>query len=283
MGLRRSELEKIEARLAGLRAALDERQRVQRRLTQERARLSVLESRVGAGRRLPAPAARAPGRRLVAERDDCRAICGALERRIHELDGAPEALMVAAVEKEAWVRSHDPAGTAEIDRLAEQHSAAAWLRRQVEAASAAAEGALAALADTERSWNRGGGWQRRRLLSHRLAAVMVGKARRDEAQRGAIATTHALERFTSACEALPPEAADLEPPQVGSLARSAERWLARALAETVSRGVNQRAGQALIRAHHGIGAALHRLQAWRRVLCARQGELEASYRLIVGM
>jgi hypothetical protein len=235
---------------------------------------------VGAGRRLASPAARAPGRKLLADRDACRQLCRDLEQRILELDGAPEALMVAAVEKEAWVRSHDPAGAAELDSLAGRHAAAARVRRQVEAAVAAAEAALAALADIERSWGRGRGWQSRPLVAGRLAAVMVGKTRRDEARKGAQATTHALERFTQACDGLPTEGG---PPRVGALARSAERWFARAVVESSQRGLNDRVRHAIVGAHHGIAGALDRLLAWRRLLCDQEGELEASYRLIVGM
>jgi hypothetical protein len=286
MALRRSELEEIEARLASLRAAIDERQHVQRRLSHERDRLSALEARVGAGRRLPSPAARAPGRKMVAERDACRELCSSLEQRARELDGAPEALMVAALEKEAWVRSHDPAGAAELDRLAERHAATARVRRQVEAAAAAGEGALAALADTERSWARGRGWQRRPLVAGRLVAVMVGRTRREEARPGALAAKNALERFVGACDNLPtevPTGDDREPPRVDALARSAERWFARALLESAQRGVSERVRHALAGAHHGIGVALDRLSAWRRLLCEQEGELEAHYRLIVGM
>jgi hypothetical protein len=282
MALRRSELEEIEARLARLRAAIDERQRMQRRLSHERERLSALEARVGAGRRLPSPAARAPGKKMVAERDACQELCRTLEERVRELEGAPEALMVAALEKEAWVRSHDPAGAAELDRLAEQHAATARVRRQVEAAAAAGEGALAALADTERSWTRGRGWQRRPLVAGRLVAVMVGRTRREEARPGALAAKHALERFIGACDGLPTED-DQERPPVDALARSAERWFARALLESAQRGVSERVRHALAGAHHGIGVALDRLSAWRRLLCAQEGELEAHYRLIVGM
>ncbi len=282
MALRRSELEEIQARLLRLRAAIDERLQIQRRLQQERDRLSALEARVGTGRRLSSPAARAPGRKLVVERDACEELCRTLEARLRELDGAPEALMVAAVEKEAWVRSHDPAGAAELDRLAEGHATAAMIRRRVEAAASAAEGALAALADTERSWSRARGWQRRTLAAGRLVAVMVGKTRRDEARHGAIAAKSALERFTHACDGLPPED-DHTSPRVGALARSAERWFARALIESAQRGVSDRVKHALAGAHHGIGAALDRLSAWRRALSAREGEYEAHYRLIVGM
>jgi hypothetical protein len=282
MALRRSGLEEIEARLVSLRAAIDERQHVQRRLSHERDRLLALEARVGAGRRLPSPAARAPGRKLIDERDACRELCLTLENRIRELDGAPEALMVAAVEKEAWVRAHDPAGSAELDRLAERHAAAAGMRRQVELAAAAAEGALAALAETERSWSRSRGWEGRPLVAGRLVAVMVGKTRRDEARKGALAAKHALERFIRACEGLPPDE-DSEPTRVATLARTAERWFARALVESAQRGLSDRVRHAVAAAHHGIGAALDRLAAWRRGLSAQQGELEAHYRQIVGM
>jgi len=280
MPLRRSELEELEARLVSLRAAIEERQRVERRLAGERERLAALEARVGAGRRLASAAARAPGRKVLAERDACAALCRQLEQRIQELDGAPEALMLAAVEKESWVRSHDPAGAAELDRLAGHHAAAARVRRQVEAAVAAAEAALTALADIERGWNRGRGWQSRPLVAGRLAAAMVGKTRRDEARKGAQTTTHALERFTHACDALPTEGG---PPRVGALARSAERWFARAVLESNQRGATDRVQHALDGAHHGITGALDRLLAWRRLLCDQEGELEASYRQIVGM
>jgi hypothetical protein len=282
MALRRSELEEIEARLARLRTAMDERQRLQRRLAHERERLSALESRVGAGRRLPSPAARAPGRRLIDERDACRELCRTLEQRMRELDGAPEALMMAAVEKEAWVRSHDPAGAAQLEDLADRHAAAARIRRQVEAAASAAEGALAALADTERSWNRGRGWQRRPLVAGRLVAVMVGRTRREEARHGAQMTKNALDHFLRACGSLPAEH-DQGAPRVEALARSAERWFARALLESAQRGLNDRVQHALAGAHHGVGVALDRLWAWRRVLCEQESELEAHYRQIVGM
>ncbi len=280
MPLRRSELEEIEARLVSLRAAIEERQRVERKLTAERERLSALEARVGAGRRLPSPAARAPGRKLLAERDACEKLCRDLEQRIRELDGAPEALMVAAVEKESWVRSHDPAGAAELDRLAQRHASAARLRRQVEAAVTAAEAALAALADIERGWNRGRGWQSRPLVAGRLAAAMVGKTRRDEAKKWTTTTAHTLDRFTRACDELP---TDGGPPRVSALARSGQRWFARAVVESTQRGVDDRAQHALAGAHHGVAGALDRLLAWRRLLCDQEGELEASYRQIVGM
>jgi hypothetical protein len=280
MPLRRSQLEELEARLVSLRAAIEERQRVERRLASERERLSALEARVGAGRRLPSPAARAPGRKLLAERDACLKLCQELEQRIRDLDGAPEALMLAAVEKEAWVRSHDPAGAAELDRLAGNHAAAARVRRQVEAAVAAAEAGLAALGDIERSWNRGRGWQSRPLVAGRLAAAMVGKTRRDEARKGAQAATAALERFRETCDQLPTAEG---PPRVGALARSAVRWFARAVIEASQHGPNDRVRHALIGAHQGIAGALDRLLAWRRLLCDQEGELEASYRQIVGM